>query len=121
MKNKIEKPVSIDDDGGVVMLTLSDGKGHSFKQSLDISDAAKILELQLLGKGHSLNEYTRYICQGDLEVRYVGGYSERLMFLWNNGNGGLNTTNIKYPETLVLNEALKSYCRMLMKSKETLP
>ena len=119
MKNKIEKPVSIDDDGGVVMLTLSDGQGHLFKQSLGISDVAKIIEL--LGKGNSLNEYTRYICQGDLEVRYVGGYNERLIFLWNNDNGGLNTTNIKYPETLVLNEALKSYCRMLMKSKETLP
>lgn len=117
MENKIEKPVSIDDDGGIVMLTLSDGKRHSFKQSLDISDVAKIIEL--LGKGQSLNEYTRYICQGDLEVRYVGGY--QLVFLWNDDNGGSNTTTIKYPETIVLNEALKSYCRMLMKSKETLP
>lgn len=119
MENKIEKSISIDDDGGVVMLTLSDGKGHSFKQSLDVSDVAKLLEL--IGKGHSSYECICYICQGDLEVKYIGGCHDRLRFSWINYNGGLNTTCINYPETLVLNEALKSYCRMLMKSKKVLP
>lgn len=109
--------VSLDEEGGAVMLTLADGEGHVFRQALDAHDAGKLLELAVPPRG-VVNE--RILCQGDLEAKFLGDYKE-LRFRWHDEQGGEGLVHIDLPGVLVLEAALKSYCRMLMRSPEDRP
>ena len=101
--------VSLDDCGGAVLLTLKDGNGHAFRQALDAHDAGKLISL-CAGVG---DEYV--LCQGDLVAKLVTDDHEELHFAWHDERGGDGLVRLECSDEMVLGEALKSYCRMLMK------
>ena len=108
---RYRETVSLDEEGGAVMLSLSDGEGHVFRQALDAHDVGMALAAAR-GVPHTGE---RSVCQGDLVIR-----PERNMQLtlqWHQ-DGGTESVLLSYPDNLVFQEALKSYCRMLMRSPE---
>jgi len=102
--------------GGAVMLSLDDGGGHVFRQALDAHDAGKLL--RLIDIRRPVNECV--LCQGDLQANYIKEYEE-LHFTWPDERGGNGLVQIDLPGVLVFEEALRSYCRMFMRSQEVLP
>ena len=91
------------------MLTLTDGKGRAFRQALDARDAGKLISL-CAGVG---DKYV--LCQGDLVARLVTVDHEELHLAWHDEHGGVGLVQLECSDEMVLGEALKSYCRMLMK------
>lgn len=99
--------VALDECCGSAMLTLDDGEGHVFRQALDAHDVGKALAVcgeHLIGAP---------VCEGDLRLMRV---SEGLGMTWPR-DGGDSGVFLKYPDMLVFQEALKGWCRMLMRSK----
>lgn len=109
--------VALDACGDSVMLSLSDGEGHVFRQALDAHDAGMLLELMLgVAYSHECN-----LCQGDLIAKIVKDDHEELHFMWHDERGGDGLVRLDRPGEMVLGEALTSYCRLLMRSPENLP
>ena len=107
--------VSLDASGSGVMLSLSDGEGHVFRQALDAHDAGKLLELiSLWGVDECV------LCQGDL-VAKISPCLHELYFTWHDERGGDGFVQLDRSVRMVFEEALRSYCRMLMRSPEDLP
>lgn len=97
---------ALDDCGGAVTLSLDNGDGHAFSDSLDASDVGKVLGV--------LNRYAENttVCQGDLDVLWSG---DTLHFVWN--SGGVRPQVVLDPcDVFVFEAALKGLCRMLMES-----
>lgn len=103
--------VSLDECGGAVMLTLDAGEGHVFRQALDARDAGKLISL-CAGIG---DEYV--LCQGDLVARLVTDDHEELHLAWHDEHGGDGFVRLECSDEMVLGEALKSHCRMLMREE----
>lgn len=103
--------VSLDEAGGAVMLSLSDGEGRVFRQALDAHDTGKLLALLAIG---GCDE--ERLCQGDLVAKIATDDREELHFVWHDERGGDGIVRLDCPGELVLEEALRSYCRMLMRS-----
>lgn len=101
--------VSLDDCGGAVLLALNDGEGHAFRQALDARDAGRLISL-CAGVG---DEYV--LCQGDIVAKLVTDDHEELHFAWHDERGGDGLVRLECSDEMVLGEALKSYCRMLLK------
>ena len=100
--------VSLDETGGAVMLSLSDGEGHVFRQALDAHDTGKLLEV-ILGIAYKTD---CVLCQGDLVAKVVVG---ELHFTWYDERGGEGLVQLAHSDRLVFEMALRSYCRMLMR------
>lgn len=99
--------VSLDESGDAVMLSLDNGDGFAFRQALDAGDAGKVLGV--------INRYSdeEAVCQGDLTVLWSG---DKLHFVWR--SDGLSPQVILDPsDVFVFEEALKGWCRMLMRTK----
>ena len=99
--------VSLSECGGTVMLELDNGDNYAFRQTLDAGDAGKVLGV--------LNRYSdeEVVCQGDLTVLWSG---DKLHFVWH--SDGLAPQVILGPsDVFVFEEALKGWCRMLMRTK----
>lgn len=94
--------------GNAVMLELDDGNGHAFRQALDARDAGKVLGV--------CNAYSSVasVCQGDL---VVDSPREGGVHLTWQQDGGNPTVWLDATDMFVFEEALKSYCRMLMRPK----
>ena len=103
--------VSLEACGGAVMLTLTDGEGRTFRQTLDAHDAGKLISL-CAGVG---DEYV--LCQGDLVAALITDGHEELRLAWHDERGGDGLVRLECSDEMVLGEALKSYCRMLMKER----
>lgn len=105
--------VALDACGNGVMLSLQDAAGVRFRQALDARDANAVLAVLSGGVTEAA------VCEGDLEVsRYPedGG----LDFTWPcDGDSGL--VHLAAKDVFVFKEALRSYCRMLMRSPEDIP
>lgn len=99
--------VSLDDCGGAVMLSLDNGDGHKFAQALDAGDVGKVLGV--------LNRYSdeEVVCQGDLTVLWSG---DKLHFVWH-CDGVAPQVILDTGDVFVFEEALKGWCRMLMRTK----
>lgn len=108
-----EQTVSLDEAGGAVLLSLSDGEGHVFRQALDAHDVGKILALIATGGCDDAS----YLCQGDLVARVASDEHEGLHFAWHDEKGGDGLVRLDCPGEMVLEEALKGWCRMLMRTK----
>lgn len=106
--------VSLDEVGGVVVLSLSDGEGHVFRQALDTHDTGKILAL--LATGNCADVIL--CCQGDLVAKFPTDDREELQFAWHDERGGDGLVRLDCPGWTVLKEALKSYCPMLLMRKK---
>lgn len=104
--------VALDACGGNVMLSLRDVDGVRFRQALNAADAGTVLGV--------CNAYSdvAVVCGGDLTVTRVvdGG----LAFRWPY-EGDFGVVHMKAEHVFVFEEALKSYCRLLMRSPEDLP
>ena len=99
--------VSLDESGDAVMLSLDNGDGYKFAQALDAGDVGKVLGV--------LNRYSdkEAVCQGDLTVLWSG---DKLHFVWH--RDGVDPQVILDPsDVFVFEEALKGWCRMLMRTK----
>lgn len=107
----VTQTVSLDAMSGAVMLQLSDGEGHTFRQAMDAHDVGKLLELTFIRSSKDVS-----LCQGDL----VAKIEDSLRFIWHDENGS-GRVQLDLPDEMVFEEALKSYCRMLMRSPEDLP
>lgn len=110
--HKQGQTVALDLGGGAsIMLSLCNGDGYTFSDVLDAGDVGKVLGV--------LNRYTESctVCQGDLDVLWS---NETLHLVWSSHGVGpqviLETTDV-----FVFEEALKSYCRMLMRPEEDAP
>lgn len=57
------------------------------------------------------------LCQGDLVAALVVDDHEELHLTWHDGRGDDGLVRLKCSDEMVLGEALKSYCRMLMKER----
>lgn len=103
--------VALDACGGSVMLSLCDISGVEFRQVLDAADAGAVLGV--------CNAYSKEatVCRGDLTVARMDG---GLVFSWP-CEGGFGGVHMKAEYMFVFEEALKSYCRLLMRSPEDLP
>ena len=104
----VTQTVSLDAMSGAVMLQLSDGEGHVFRQAMDAHDVGKLLKLFFVRSEEDVS-----LCQGDLVARIEEG----LHFIWHDENGS-GRVHLDIPGEMVFEEALKSYCRMLMWSPE---
>lgn len=101
--------VALDACGNNVMLSLQDVDGVRFRQALDARDASNVLAVC-----HG-DRFSATVCEGDLEVcrSEAGG----LIFEWPcDGTSGL--VNLIDDYVFMFQEALRSYCRMLMRSPE---
>lgn len=116
VRQQTTQTISLDEAGGAVVLSLTDGEGHAFRQALDAHDTGKLLGLIAI-RG-PVDE--RVLCQGDLEAKFVED-CEELHFTWHDENGGDGLVRLDYTGVLVFEAALKSYCRKLMRSQEDLP
>ena len=110
-----QQTVSLDACGSGVMLSISDGEGHVFRQALDAHDAGKLLELISLW---GVDE--RVLCQGDL-VAKISPCLHELYFTWHDEREGNGFVQLDRSDRMVFEEALRSYCRLLMRSPEDLP
>ena len=101
---------SLSECGGTVMLELEDGNGYAFRQALDAHDAGKVLSV--------CNAYSSMesVCQGDL---VVGSLKEGGVHLTWQQDGENPTVRLGATDMFVFEEALKSYCRMLMRGDRT--
>lgn len=109
-----KQTVSLDEAGGAVMLSLSDSEGHVFRQALDAHDAGVLLEL--LDLGGVMDE--RNLCQGDLVAKkIVVDNHEELHLVWHDERGGDGLVSLGVSDEMIFEEALRSYCKMLMRSK----
>lgn len=99
--------VALDESGDAVMLSLDNGDGHKFAQALDAHDAGKVLGV--------LNRYSdeEAVCQGDLTVL---GSGDKLHFVWHS-DGVDPQVVLDTSDVFVFEEALKGWCRMLMRTK----
>lgn len=97
-----------------MVLSLSDGEGHVFRQALDAHDVGRVLAA---ARGVPQAD-DRAVCQGDLMV--LPEFDRRLTLRWQQ-DGGTASVLLSYTDNLVFQEALKSYCRMLMRSPDNLP
>lgn len=99
--------VSLDDCGGVVMLSLDNGDNYAFRQALDASDTGKVLGV--------LNRYSdeEVVCQGDLTVLWS---ENKLHFVWHS-DGLAPQVMLNPSDVFVFEEALKGWCRMLVRTK----
>lgn len=103
--------VALDACGGNVMLSLRDIDGVRFHQALNAADVGTVLGVC---GAHSKEAK---VCEGDLTVlRMDGG----LMFKWPT-DGDFGVVHVKAEHMFVFEEALKSYCRLLMRSPEERP
>lgn len=107
------RPVTVAPDacGGNVMLSLRDVDGVRFRQALNAADAGAVL-----GVCNAYSEEAK-VCEGDLTVLRMNG---GLVFKWP-ADGGFGVVHMKAEYMFVFEEALKSYCRLLMRSPEELP
>jgi len=99
--------VSLDESGDAVMLSLDNGDGYKFAQALDTGDVGKVLGV--------INRYSdeEAVCQGDLTVLRSG---DKLHFVWH--SDGLSPQVIlDTSDVFVFEEALKGWCRMLLRAK----
>lgn len=103
--------VALDACGGNVMLSLRDVDGVRFRQALDARDAGAVL-----GVCNAYSEEAK-VCEGDLLVRRM---NDGLVFKWP-ADGDIGFVHMKAEYMFVFEEALKSYCRLLMRSPEDLP
>jgi hypothetical protein len=103
--------VALDACGGGVMLSLQDVDGARFRQALDASDAGAVLGV--------CNGYVDRdaVCEGDLVVYRSG---DGLTFKWPS-DGDFGLVHLSAEDMFVFEEALRSYCRLLMRSPEELP
>lgn len=104
--------VALDACGNGVMLSLQDVDGVRFRQALDAHDVSAVLAVC------NGNVSEAAVCEGDLEVARSddGGLDFRWPCGDTNGLVPLADKNI-----FVFEEALRSYCRMLMRSPEDIP
>lgn len=103
----VTQKVALDECCGSAMLTLDDGEGHVFRQALDAHDVGKALA----ACGGDLAETP--VCEGDL---WIARASEGLELTWPRDNGN-SRVFLEIPDMLVFQEALKGWCRMLMRSR----
>ena len=96
---------SLEACGGAVMLALDDGEGHAFRQALDAHDAGKAIAVC----GAYSNEEP--VCQGDLWIETT---PDGINLTWPH-DGGNARVHLPAADMFVFEEALKSYCRMLMR------
>ena len=107
--------VALDACGSNVMLSIQDIDGIRFRQALDACDVGAVLEA--CDKVHRKSEYNTIVCEGDLAVNssYDG-----LTLKWP-GDGVFGVVHVPIEGMLVFEEALRSYCRLLMRSPEDTP
>lgn len=99
--------LDVDDCGDVVMLSLDNGDNCAFWQALDASDVGKVLGVL------NRNSDEEVVCQGDLTALWS---EDKLHFVWH--SDGLAPQVILNPsDVFVFEEALKGWCRMLMRTK----
>lgn len=103
--------VALDACGANVMLSLQDVDGIKFRQALGAHDVGAVLGV--------CNAYSEeaHVCEGDLTVfRMI----DELRFQWPCGST-VGFVSLTIGDMFVFEEALKSYCRLLMRSPEDLP
>lgn len=105
---------ALDEEGGAVMLSLSDGDGHVFRQALDAHDVGRLLDVC-----RSILAEPVFVCDGDLEARRTPD-DRGLTLKWSH-EGVFGLVHLTGGETILFREALKSYCRLLMRSQKELP
>lgn len=105
-EQKQGQTVALDDCGGAVTLSLDNGDGYRFSDSLDASDVGKVLGV--------LNRYTEksVVCQGDLDVLWS---DDTLHLVWHHGESDPQVI-LDVTDVFVFEAALKGHCRLLMES-----
>lgn len=103
--------VALDACGSNVMLSLRDVDGVRFHQALNAADAGAVL-----GVCNAYSEEAK-VCEGDLTVFRM---NDELRFQWPCGST-VGFVSLTIRDMFVFEEALKSYCRLLMRSPEDLP
>lgn len=98
---------ALDESGDAVMLSLDNGDGRKSAQVLDAGDVGKVLGV--------LNRYSdeEAVCQGDLTVLWS---EYKLCFVWHADELSPQVT-LDTSDRFVFEEALKGWCRMLMRTK----
>ena len=107
--------VALDACGANVMLSIQDIDGIRFRQALDAYDAGAVLEA--CARVRSKREYHTTVCEGDL---VVNSSYDGLTLKWP-GDGVFGVVHVPAESLLVFEEALRSYCRLLMRSPEDTP
>lgn len=91
-----------------VALTIRDKDGIVFSQAINASDVGMLLDVCRSRSSHF------YICGGDLNVACHDGEKGLKLIWWNEtGNGSVHLSDY---DVIVFEEALRSYCRMLMRT-----
>lgn len=103
--------VALDACGANVMLSMQDIDGVRFQQALDAYDASAVLAVC----SGSVSEVT--VCEGDL---VVASSQDGLTLKWP-CDGSFGVVHVPAESVYVFEEALRSYCRLLMRSQEDLP
>ena len=114
---RTEHPVTValDACGNGVILSLQDVDGVKFRQALNASDAGAVLRACTGVRNGDI--YQTAVCEGDLVVTRSG---TGLTFKWP-CKGDFGLVHMSVENIFVFYEALKSYCRLLMRSPEELP
>ena len=107
--------VALDACGASVMLSMQDIDGVKFRQAMDAYDASAVLVA--CDRVHRGRECQTTVCEGDL---VVASSCDGLTFKWP-CNGSFGLVHIPAESMFVFEEALRSYCRLLMRSPEDLP
>lgn len=109
----VEQSVALDYISGAIMLTLSDGDGHVFRQALNACDVGKLLDLFYVA-----NCEERILCQGDLTAKAFTKEYNGLHLTWHDDKGGEGLVQFDKYNLIVFKEALRSCCLMLMRSHD---
>ena len=107
--------VALDACGGGVMLSLQDVDGVTFRQTMNASDVGAVLRACIRVRDGDIYQTT--VCEGDLVVIRSG---TGLTFKWP-CKGDFGLVHMSVENIFVFYEALKSYCRLLMRSPEEMP
>ena len=107
--------VALDACGANVMLSMRDVDGVVFRQALDAYDTGAVLEA--CARVHRKSGYCTTVCEGDL---VVNSSYDGLTLKWP-GDGVFGVVHVPAESLLVFEEALRSYCRLLMRSPEDTP
>ena len=106
-KLTVAQKVALEGCGGAVMLSLDNDGGCKFAQALNARDVGAVLGV--------CNRYSSeaVVCSGDLVVREAG---DGVDLVWQQ-DGVRPKVSLGAADLFVFEEALKSYCRMLMRPK----
>ena len=107
-ENGADCEVALDEDGACVMLKLVHGKAR-FYQALSATDVGRIIRMTGEHTG-----WWGHCCEGDLSVRGTDRFGV-LRLGWND-EGVHHIVALDRNETVAFCEALKGYCRLLMRT-----